>query len=158
MSAPRLYFFLKPLLQNDYKMVDFGNEVLINHLDARSARMLKKLAQVNDVTLSCIHLTLLNSFHSYEYGKNLSEREPAQAKHQDNSTSGRGARASYRKRFPPRFRPMGRFCEIRFRYLSSPTGREGEISRPPDHMRQIPFIHSAQLIDSSNCYKYRTVF
>ena len=32
------------------------------------------------------------------------------------------------KPFPPRFRPVGRFCELRFRYLSSPTGREGEIS------------------------------
>ena len=37
------------------------------------------------------------------------------------------------KRFPPRFRPVGRFCELRFRYLESPTGREGEISRPLDH-------------------------
>ena len=54
------------------------------------------------------------------------------------------------KRFPPRFRPVGRFCELRFRYLSSPTGSEGEISRPLDHMRQIPFIHSARLIDSTN--------
>ena len=49
------------------------------------------------------------------------------------------------KRCSPRFRPGGRFCELRFRYLSSPTGREGEISRPLDHMRQIPFIHSARL-------------
>ena len=48
------------------------------------------------------------------------------------------------KRFPPRFRPVGRFCELRFRYLSSPTGREGEISRP--------------LTDSTNFYTYRTVF
>ena len=62
------------------------------------------------------------------------------------------------KRFPPRFRPVGRFCELRFRYLSSPTGREGEISRPLDHMRQIPFIHSARLIHSTNFYIYRTVF
>ena len=62
------------------------------------------------------------------------------------------------KRFPPRFRPVGRFCELRFRYLSSPTDREGEISRPLDHMRQIPFIHSARLIDSTNFYIYRTVF
>ena len=38
------------------------------------------------------------------------------------------------ERFPPRFRPVGRFCELRFRYLSSPTGREGEISRPLDHI------------------------
>ena len=58
------------------------------------------------------------------------------------------------KRFPPRSRPVGRFCEPRFRYLSSPTDREGEISRPLDHMRQIPFIHSARLIDSTNFYIY----
>ena len=50
------------------------------------------------------------------------------------------------ERCSPRFRPGGRFCELRFRYPSSPTGREGEISRPLDHMRQIPFIHSAQHI------------
>ena len=62
------------------------------------------------------------------------------------------------KRFPPRFRPVGRFSELRFRYLSSPTGRQGEISRPLDHMRQIPFIHSARLINSTNFYTYRTVF
>ena len=62
------------------------------------------------------------------------------------------------KRFPPRFRPGGRFCELRFRYLSSPTGREGEISRPLDHMRQIPFIHSARLVDCTTFYIYRKVF
>ena len=62
------------------------------------------------------------------------------------------------KRFPPRFRPVGRFCELRFRYLSSSRGREGEISRPLDQMRQIPFIHSARLIDSTNSYIYRTAF
>ena len=38
------------------------------------------------------------------------------------------------KRCSPRFRPGGRFCESRFRYQSSPTGIEGEISRPLDHM------------------------
>ena len=62
------------------------------------------------------------------------------------------------KRFPPRFRPVGRFCELRFRYLSSPTGREGEISRPLDHMRHIPLIHSARLIDGTNFYIYTTAF
>ena len=62
------------------------------------------------------------------------------------------------KRFTLRFRPVGRFSELRIRYLSSPTGREGEISRPLDHMRQIPFIHSARFIDGSNFYIYRTVF
>ena len=62
------------------------------------------------------------------------------------------------ERFATRFRPVGRFCELRFRYLSSPTGREGEISRPLDHMRQIPFILSARLIDTTNFNIYRTVF
>ena len=62
------------------------------------------------------------------------------------------------KRFPPRFRPVGRFCELRLRYLSPPTGREGEISRPLYHMRQIPFIHSARFLDSTNFYIYGTVF
>ena len=62
------------------------------------------------------------------------------------------------KRFPPRLRPVGRFCELRFRYLSSPRGREGEISRPLDHKRQIPFIHSTRFIDSTNFYIYITVF
>ena len=38
------------------------------------------------------------------------------------------------KRCSPRFRAGGRFCELRFRYQSSPTGSEGEISRPLDHM------------------------
>ena len=58
------------------------------------------------------------------------------------------------KRFPPRFRPVGRFCELSFRYLSSPTGREGEISRSLDHMRQIPFIQSARLTNSTNLQIY----
>ena len=44
-------------------MVDFVNEVLINQLDVWSARMLRKLQQLND-------LILCNSFHSHEYGKN----------------------------------------------------------------------------------------
>ena len=38
------------------------------------------------------------------------------------------------ERCSPRFRPGGRFCVLRFRYQSSPTGIEGEISRPLDHM------------------------
>ena len=58
------------------------------------------------------------------------------------------------KRFPPRFQPVGRFCELSFRYLSSPIDREGEISRPLAHMRQIPFIHSARPLGSTNFYIY----
>ena len=37
-------------------------------------------------------------------------------------------------RCSPRFRPGGRFYELRFRYQSSPTGIAGEIGRPLDHM------------------------
>ena len=38
------------------------------------------------------------------------------------------------KRCPPRFRPADRFCELSFRYLTSPAGSEGEKYRPLDHM------------------------
>ena len=62
------------------------------------------------------------------------------------------------KRFPPRFRPVGRFCELSFRYQSSPTGSEGEISRPLDHLWQIPFIHSAQFMTCGNFDIYNTAF
>ena len=61
-------------------------------------------------------------------------------------------------RCSPRFRPGDHFCELRFRYQSSPTGIKGEISRPLDHMWQISFIHSARLITSSNFDIYNTVF
>ena len=61
------------------------------------------------------------------------------------------------KRFPPRFRPVGRFCELSFRCQSSPTDREEEISRPLDHMRQIPIIHPARLTVTSNFDIYTTV-
>ena len=55
-------------------------------------------------------------------------------KHNNKTTVPRGVVPERRnKRFPPRFRPVGRSCEIRFRYLSTPTGREGEIS-PLDHI------------------------
>ena len=62
------------------------------------------------------------------------------------------------KRCSPRFRPGGRFCELSFRYQSSPTGREGEISRPLDHLWQIPFIRPTRVIVSTNFYLYTTVF
>ena len=34
------------------------------------------------------------------------------------------------ERFPPRFRPVGRFYELRFRYPSSPTGIDKSAPRP----------------------------
>ena len=61
--------------------------------------MLRKWARVNDENTVIYHVTLIgNSFHSHGYGKTYSWRKPAHAQtnHQDNSTSGRGARASYR--------------------------------------------------------------
>ena len=59
---------------------------------------------------SVLHLFTLGEYFFHEYGTNLSSRETARAqtKCQDNSTSGRGARASYRTMFP-RFRPGDRF-------------------------------------------------
>ena len=60
------------------------------------------------------------------------------------------------KPFPPRFRPVGRFCELSFRYQSSPTGREGEISRPLDHLWQIPFIRPTRATVSTHFYIYTT--
>ena len=39
------------------------------------------------------------------------------------------------ERCSPRFRPGGRFCELRLRYHSPPTGREGEISGDLDHIK-----------------------
>ena len=58
------------------------------------------------------------------------------------------------ERCSPRFRRGDRFCELRFRYQFSPTGREGEKCRPLDHRWQIPFIHSTRFITSSNFYIY----
>ena len=51
---------------------------------------------------SVLHLFTLGEYFLHEYGTNLSSRETARAqtKYQDNSTSGRGARASYRTMFP----------------------------------------------------------
>ena len=57
------------------------------------------------------------------------------------------------ERCSPRFRPGGRFCELRFRYQSSPTGIEGEISRPLDHIFFFFFLNP--LISLS---KVNTVF
>ena len=51
------HFAKATVRQNGHKMVDLGNEVLINQLDDLSARMLRKLARVH---LLCIHLTLNN--------------------------------------------------------------------------------------------------
>ena len=95
--------------------------------------LLKKLAPVNDIW-----------YFLYEYGKNFSFRVAANAptKYQSNSTSGRGARASYRTMLP-KISARRSLLEPSFRYLS--PGIEGEKCRPLDHTWQIPFGHSARL-------------
>ena len=45
------------------------------------------------------------------------------------------------KRFPPRLRTVGRFCELRFRYLSSPTGREGRRDKSAPRPYETDPIH-----------------
>ena len=60
------------------------------------------------------------------------------------------------QRCSPRFRPGDRFCELGFRYLS--PGSEGEISRPLDHLWQIPFVNSTQLKIRDNFCIYATMF
>ena len=86
-----------------------------------------------------------------EYGKNFSFKVAAHAltKYQSNSTSGRGARASYRTMLPE-ISARRSLLEPSFRYLS--PGREGEKCRPLDHTWQIPFVHSARLVVGSNSY------
>ena len=137
-----VHFAKAVVRQNGYKIVDFGSEVLINQQDDRSARMLRKLARI--IPTNMVRIRVRGNLRMRN--QNTKTTVPLDVVPERRT-----------KRFPPRFRPVGRFCELRFRYLSSPTGREGEISRPLDHMRQIPFIHSARLKHSTNFYIYRTV-
>ena len=79
----------------------------------------------------CIKSTLCGYF-LHEYGKNFSSKVAAHAptKFQSNSTSGHGARASYRTMLPE-ISARRSLLELSFRYLS--RGREGEKCRPLDH-------------------------
>ena len=141
-------------------MVDFGNEVVINQLDDmiqphfNETGTSKWREHYHVFTWPYpIHFIPTNMVRTRVRG-NLPMR-----KQNTKTTVPLDVMPERRtERFTPRFRPMGRFYELRFRYLSSPTGREGEISRPLDYMRQIPFIHSTRLIDNTNFYIYRTVF
>ena len=72
---------------------------------------------------------------SHEYGRNFCLGKLRMRKQNTKTTVPLDVVPERRtKRCSPRFRPGGRFCELRFRYQSSPTGIEGEISRPLDHM------------------------
>ena len=99
-------------------------------------------------------------FYSQEYGKKTSVLGKLRMRKQNtNKTVPLDAVPERRtERCSPRFRPGGRFCELRFRYQSSPTGSEGEISRPLDHVRQIPFIHSTRFFSISNFDIYNAAF
>ena len=80
-----------------------------------------------------VHLPYADIF-SEKYGKNFSAIELRMRSKNTNKPVPLDVVPERRtERFTPRFRPVGRFCELRFRYLSSPTSREGEISRPLDH-------------------------
>ena len=93
------------------------------------------------------------------YGKNFSPRKLRMRERDTKTTVPLDVVPERRtERFPPRFRPVGRFCEQRFRYQSSPKGGEGEISRPLDHWWQIPNIHSTRFMFSSNIYTYKAAF
>ena len=62
----------------------------------------------------------------FEYGENLSSRQCAHAQVNTKTTVLLEVVPERRtERFPPGFRPVGRFCEQRLKYLSSPRGREG---------------------------------
>ena len=71
----------------------FSNKILIHWL--------KKLAPVNDIS-GVLYLVDPMWIFSLQYGKTFSSRLAAHAltKYQSNSTSGRGARASYRTMLP----------------------------------------------------------
>ena len=120
--------------------------------------MIRKLSRVNDVntamySLEPIHFIPTNMVRTRVRGNLRMRKQNTKATVPLDVVPERRT-----ERCSPRFRPGGRFCELRFRYLSSPTGREGEISRPLDHMRQIPFIHSTRFIEGTNFYIYRTFF
>ena len=69
----------------------------------------------------------------------------------ERSTSGRGARASYRTMFPEILARWS-LLEPSFRYLL--PGSEGEKCRPLDHRWQVPFIHSVRLLIQLNFCVY----
>ena len=129
--------------QIGYKMVDFGNEVLINELgDWTATSKWREHFHVFtwSFAITCIPTNMVRTRGNLRTRKqNTKTTVPVDV-----------VRERRTERFPPRFRPVGRFCELRFRYLSSPTGREGEKDKSS-------FIQSARLFDSTNSYIYITV-
>ena len=114
-----------------------------------------KLAPVND-TSGVLYLVDPMWIFSSRIWKDVSSRVATHAptKYQGNSTSGRGARASYRTMLPE-ISARRSLLEPSFRYLS--PGREGEKCRPLDHTWQNPFVHSARLTIGNNSYIYHGI-
>ena len=74
-----------------------------------------------------------------------------------NSTSGRGARASYSTMFPKisaRWSLFGR-AELQIPVVTGKLGREGEKCLPLDHWWHIPLIHSTRWVPRINFCIYR---
>ena len=88
------------------------------------------------IRLHYVHYTAKKERHPFYVKSNWNPPEKLRMHKQNTKTTVPLDVAPERrtKRCSPRFRPGGRFCELRFRYQSSPTGIEGEISRPLDHM------------------------
>ena len=91
--------------------------------------LLKKLAAVNVIRGVLYLVDPLWIFFPRIWEK-LQFKAHAPVKYQSNSTSGRGARASYRTMLPE-ISARRSLLEPSFRYLS--PGREGEKCRPLDH-------------------------
>ena len=142
-------------------MVDSGNKVLISQLDDWSARMLIKENCTRKWREHChvftwryaIHFIPTNVVRTRVRGNmRMRKQNPKTTVPLDVVPERRTERCS------PRFRPGGRFwSQVSDTCRHRQAGREGEISRPLDHMRQIPFIHSARFINGTNFYIYRTV-
>ena len=92
--------------------------------------LLKKLAPVYDIrgVLYLVHPMWIFSPRIWNLSSWIAAHAPT--KYQSNSTSGRGARASYRTMLPE-ISARRSLLELSFRYL--PPGREGEKCRPLDH-------------------------
>ena len=101
-------------------------------------------------SFQCFSLTrVVSSTAPGSVEKNFGSRVAAHAptKYQSNSTTGRGARASYQTMLPE-ISARRSLLEPSFRYLS--PGREREKCRPLDHLGHIPFVHSARKLHGSN--------
>ena len=126
--------------QKDYKMNNFWKKKSSYQQTKSLSSMLRKLAPAND--LNSVMYSLDSTQLNFISTKMVRIRARENLRMQKQNTKTKVPLDVVPERCTERFRPVGSFCEPRFRSLSSPTGREGEICRPPDHMRLIRFILS----------------